>query len=281
LTTEEIERLDSVGLKQEFLGGESWVMFSPTELLKRYLRDAFNREGVPATPQNLRTWDTERNNLARNVLCILKAASSGRYTLTDASPLFDSTSAAVTQLHDEFAAYVDAEVLRQCSEAMAGMKHSGDEETPSLLSRIRARFGEAPPALNTLHAFAQDEDIFSPTIKNLDRTIAEAQTSIANRVLRSRPQLLDQLVELVSSRANSEEQDPEDDDDLEDMDQDQNFGRAAESKKKQAVELLLRAVRRLAVDAAEGPRTSRGLTGQVLALVDNQSPWPLDLTQLL
>lgn len=35
--------------------GKSWVMFTPTELLKQYLKEAFAREGIPAPDQNIRT----------------------------------------------------------------------------------------------------------------------------------------------------------------------------------------------------------------------------------
>ena len=50
-----------------FARPDSWGMYSPGELLKQYLGDAFNREGVPDAG-NVRTWEKERHDLARNVL---------------------------------------------------------------------------------------------------------------------------------------------------------------------------------------------------------------------
>ena len=34
----------------------SWLMFTPSELLKQYLKEAFNREQVPASDAHIRTW---------------------------------------------------------------------------------------------------------------------------------------------------------------------------------------------------------------------------------
>jgi len=33
-----------------------WVMFTPTELLKLYVKEAFNREGIPAPDDRISTW---------------------------------------------------------------------------------------------------------------------------------------------------------------------------------------------------------------------------------
>lgn len=56
---------------------ESWLMFTPTELLKQYLKEAFAREGVPASDLRIRTWHEFRRELARNTYGILKTASGG------------------------------------------------------------------------------------------------------------------------------------------------------------------------------------------------------------
>ena len=55
---------------------QSWIMFTPTELLKLYVKEAFNREGVPAPDERISTWATFRYNLARNNFHILHTANS-------------------------------------------------------------------------------------------------------------------------------------------------------------------------------------------------------------
>jgi hypothetical protein len=80
-----------------FFRQDSWAMFSPTELLKLYLRDAFNREGVPAAETtNLRTWERERLDLGRNVLNILRATDSGTFQLDqEVNSLTESSSKSI------------------------------------------------------------------------------------------------------------------------------------------------------------------------------------------
>jgi hypothetical protein len=66
-----------VGAEQQLPHERSWLMFTPTELLKQYLKEAFAREGVPAPDQNIRTWDDHRRELCRQTFGILKTATGG------------------------------------------------------------------------------------------------------------------------------------------------------------------------------------------------------------
>ena len=59
----------------------NWLMFTPSELLKHYLKEAFSREQVPASNEHIKTWDAYRHDLARNSLGILKTPNGGKFTL--------------------------------------------------------------------------------------------------------------------------------------------------------------------------------------------------------
>tara|TARA_R110001583_G_scaffold195537_1_gene375639 strand:- start:3453 stop:6119 length:2667 start_codon:yes stop_codon:yes gene_type:complete len=59
----------------------NWLMFTPSELLKHYLKEAFSRAQVPASDTHIRTWFSYRNDIARNTLGILRTANSGKFTL--------------------------------------------------------------------------------------------------------------------------------------------------------------------------------------------------------
>ncbi|MDP2126632.1 MAG: ATP-binding domain-containing protein [Pseudohongiella sp.] len=60
---------------------QSWLMFTPSELLKHYLKEAFNREQVPASDKHIRTWASFRNDESRNKLGILRTVNGGKFTL--------------------------------------------------------------------------------------------------------------------------------------------------------------------------------------------------------
>ncbi len=49
----------------------NWTMFTPTDLLVAYLKDAANREEVINKSENIKTWKNYSYNLARNILPIL------------------------------------------------------------------------------------------------------------------------------------------------------------------------------------------------------------------
>lgn len=58
--------VETVSSVQGIAHANSWLMFTPTELLKQYLKEAFAREGVPASDLRIRTWHDYRRELARN-----------------------------------------------------------------------------------------------------------------------------------------------------------------------------------------------------------------------
>jgi len=77
LDEDEQRVVQEVAVAQGLSHERSWLMFTPTELLKQYLKEAFNRELVPASDQNLRTWDDHRRELCRQTFGILRTATGG------------------------------------------------------------------------------------------------------------------------------------------------------------------------------------------------------------
>lgn len=69
--------VESVGTANGSTHADSWLMFTPTELLKQYLKEAFAREGVPASDLRIRTWSDYRRELARNVFGVLRTPAGG------------------------------------------------------------------------------------------------------------------------------------------------------------------------------------------------------------
>ena len=56
---------------------DSWMMFTPTDLLKVYLKEAFAREHIAAPDQKISTWSRFRLDLARNHFRILRTPNGG------------------------------------------------------------------------------------------------------------------------------------------------------------------------------------------------------------
>ena len=63
----------------------SWVMFTPTDLLRQYVKEAFALEGIDIE-HCISTWVNHRNDLARNRFNILRTgASSAAFILKEAA----------------------------------------------------------------------------------------------------------------------------------------------------------------------------------------------------
>lgn len=94
LDEDEQRVVHEVAMAQGLSHERSWLMFTPTELLKQYLKEAFNRELVPASDQNLRTWDDHRRELCRQTFGILKTATGGGVFIQkpDLSSLLETTA---------------------------------------------------------------------------------------------------------------------------------------------------------------------------------------------
>ena len=65
---------------------QNWIMFTPTELLRLYVKEAFNREGIPAPDDRIVTWMDFRDDLARSEFGILRSATSrSSFVMKDAA----------------------------------------------------------------------------------------------------------------------------------------------------------------------------------------------------
>lgn len=84
LDEDERKLLKIVGAGKDTHHLTSWLMFTPNELLRQYLKEAFAREGVPASDQRIKTWNEMRRELGRSAFGVLKTATgSGTYVLKD------------------------------------------------------------------------------------------------------------------------------------------------------------------------------------------------------
>jgi len=98
----------------------NWLMFTPSELLKHYLKEAFNREQVPASDARIKTWVAYRNDIARNTLGILRTANGGKYTLkSDMENLADAVIVDPRAWYEAFREFHDHRLKIQLKDGAA------------------------------------------------------------------------------------------------------------------------------------------------------------------
>lgn len=98
----------------------NWLMFTPSDLLKHYLKEAFNREQVPASDARIKTWLAYRTDIARNTLGILRTANGGKYTFKpDMANLATSVETDPRAWYQAFANFHDQRLKTQLKDGAA------------------------------------------------------------------------------------------------------------------------------------------------------------------
>lgn len=275
LTEDEEDLLSATGMRSAFDRADGWVMFSPTELLQLYLRDSFNREQVPAdSARNLRTWERERRDLARNVLHILRSAGEDRgFELDEGSTeaLKDSSSAALSKLYDELTDYAERTLLVRIDRAFAELAKVEDKAIVRAVRRLRDRLGggEAISIREVSLLLDEAQPLLQPELTRLKKETDDQIDSIANRLLRAHAMLLD---EIVSALPNLQSGTSRDDDDEDDEDDDETAQETSRNPRRQALEILLSSLRVRARAYALGRKRLSGRAARLLELVGNRVP---------
>ena len=251
---------------ERFIG--NWAMFSPTELLKEYLGDAFNKEGIPDAG-NVRTWDRERHNLARNVFGILRSGKSGRYQHSDMSIIADAASTSVSALHDDFAAYAEAALVEDCNNALRALLPVATGGIRRLVLALSKSLLPAKKfSFDDLLRFLDGTDGWQAEIKAISAVIATDLNKTVNLLLNKNKELISELARAAPTLRSAA--DDEADEDADEMEQPVAPIGNSESE---CIEMLMAAIRTWSRAVAEGRRIG-GRAGRVIALVGNRMPAP-------
>ena len=274
LGDEERQLVDNLGLDPT-----DWVMYSPTELLKLYLRDAFNKEGVPAGPSNLRTWESERHELGRNVLGIFRGTTGGRYVITtDNEILRDSTSPSLSSLHDEFSGYMIKWVITRCEKALAQIRQLKDPEATVAVERIQGIIRSDSVLLNHVYTLARDRSL-ADEVRRLSQQATEKAHAMVGSHLDS--EKLNALVALLPDLESRPPEVDDEDEDEEDDDLPSASGQTEIERQKRAIDMLRSAVRSQARATAQGTKLSAGSkASRVLECLGDSVPPEQDYAKL-
>jgi hypothetical protein len=268
VVTEDEEDLMSDYIRDNLFRRNGWAMFSPTELLKKYLGEAFNQEGVPDA-DNVRTWEKERHDLARNVFGILRSASSGRFQLESNSGLLvDASSQGIAQLHDNFSSYAETNLLKRLNAALDGLAGSEDEMVDRAISNFRRNLeGRQRLEIRDVLRLFDETEALQSEVKRIGDHVSEDLKKIFNKLLNANRSLLDEIVAALPAIKALEIEEPE-----EEGDETAELAPARSNARLEASNLLLNALRGWARVVADGRRSIGGQSGRVIELVGNRMP---------
>lgn len=230
----------------------SWLMFTPTELLKQYLKEAFAREGVPASDLRIRTWQDYRRELARNAFGVLRTASGGgTFVLKDSLPSL-STEALdrPTQWFDDFNAWQRKAYVQELQEAASMLREATVPEIQNLGERLHNVLAQAGDG--ALASILGSLAVELPKVQALVASLKEASDgkikAALNLQLNRNRAFLDELARFIDGLQQAQTTDADEQDEL-DADEEEDTtaprtGRAA------ALNAYMQAVRAQARSAA-------------------------------
>lgn len=200
--------------------GDSWLMFTPTDLLKQYLKEAFAREGIAAPDQKISTWTRYRLDLARNHFRILRGTSGGgSYVLRDVDPFGPHVLQNQTEWYEDFAAWERNDFWDELAAAASTMSKSKDSAAARL--GVRAENMVRDTARSMLSTALLEMVVLSDETQ----TILDALKASSDNLLRSHlnlqvnrdRQMLNELADFLDNLGSDDDEgdDPESDDEEE------------------------------------------------------------------
>ena len=194
----------------------NWIMFTPTELLKLYVKEAFSREGIPAPDDRILTWTDFREDLSRNEFRILRSGSNrGSYVVREAaSHLKAECASSSVEWFTDFDRWQKSEYWDEMRASAERLSQSTTEEIARVGARLLSIVGEGgevtrPRTFVALMAMAV-------RLRKLVRDLREwfddrIHTELSALVNHDR-RVLDEIANLIEWDSGFEE-DPEDQDD--------------------------------------------------------------------
>jgi hypothetical protein len=271
LEEQERKAIENSLYQSEVEHSRSWIMFTPTELLKLYIKEAFNREGIPAPDERISTWTDYRDDLARNEFSVLRSASRGG--------VFVMRHQAQTIMHDavddpirwfaDFDSYqrrVYWSDLRMSAEILVGAPNVEVAGIGKRLLSVITHAGESPDP-SSFVALARISDDIVPFVDALKEAVEKQMRLALNTQLFKDKTFLEKLARFIETLEAMN-----DDGDDADMDDDDEAPMSL-SGLRAAVDQYGRAVRSLAFARAKKrsiPSSSR--LGRIVEWLDERIP---------
>jgi DNA polymerase III delta prime subunit len=230
----ESRMVESVGVSTGVSHSNSWVMFTPTELLKQYLKEAFSREGVPAPDIRIRTWTDYRRELGRSTFGVLRTASGGgTFVLKEAiETIIPETSDSSITWFDDFEAWQKANFTNDLRQAALGLSENPAPNIEAVGKRLIAILERASSAslTSTFSALVGEVTGIQTLVTGLKEVTDKKIHGALNLQLNRNKGFIDELAKFIDGIQQIPDIDSDDPDDLDAEDEEAatpRTGRAA------------------------------------------------------
>jgi len=267
LTEDEKKRVDKADVTGSVAHADSWLMFTPTELLRQYVKEAFSRERIPASDLRIKTWEEYRREIARNNFKILRSASKRSFVLrTDAQITSNLADDDQKIFYDDFDVWQRQHFLDELSRSALVLRES-QTATASLIGSRIGKFIERTDIHNFADLFiaiARMEDDLRALVDELRKAVDLPLRGALNQRLNRDRSFITKLSESIQKLTVPEDVDQDDAADDEDDDDEISSGSGITL----AVNAYLAALRALARARVTNKKvTAASRNGKVLELI--------------
>ncbi|MER8573478.1 ATP-binding domain-containing protein [Mesorhizobium sp. M1374] len=201
---------------------DSWLMFTPTDLLKQYLKEAFARENIAAPDQKIATWSGFRQRLARNRFRILKASDGGGPFIMKEGETFlqPELLGRQTAWYEDFENWQGGDFWEELRVAAELLEKTAVAEAARLGRTLGTVVAEAPAVslsralLDLIGASADVEGLLTSMKEETDAVLRRSLNLQVNRNHQFLEELAAFLDGLSAADEDAEEQDGEDEEEL-------------------------------------------------------------------
>ena len=258
----EQQLVEAVGASQGLAHANSWLMFTPTELLKQYLKEAFAREGVPASDLRIRTWQDYRRELARNAFGVLRTATGGgTFVLKEGLPsLHDGALDRPIEWFQDFDTWQRNAYVRELTEAASLLQSATSADVQSLGARLQDIVGRsgAGALASTFGSLAAELPKVQTLVTSLKEGSDNKIKSALNLQLNRNRAFLDELARIIDSLQQATATDADDQDDVDgDEEEDATAPRTGRAAALSAYMQAVRAQARAAASKRPVSKSSR------------------------
>jgi len=202
-----------------FFHPNNWLMYTPTELLRQYLKEAFAKEGIASPDERIRTWSEQRRIIGRDVFRVLRSELGGRFILEDEKGnLLDSTSRGLMSLADEFFSFFKVQVVERYEQTFDMLERCEDDEILRIIELMRPVAGGTTTTFDNLFDLFSFHENFREHIQRLDKSTKKEFSDIFNRLYAKKGDILNDLTRFLATL--SPELEEEGDDETEEEDDD-------------------------------------------------------------
>lgn len=239
----------------------SWMMFTPTELLRLYVKEAFLLEGIVSPDTHIKCWDNFRREVARGSLGILRTANSPGFTLKEhLEPLLPETFGNQRKWFEDFDRW-QKDTFWSELEKQAGIIDAADQpQLASIKPRLKRAIGSRA---NFRQLLSLSTDI-AAVASLLGATVKEKIRKAFALALNKDKQLLDRMVAFLKT-LDAPDEAPDEVDEL-DLDEEEQEVRATGNEREAAFDAYEKAARAGSL-AAASKRSVRASSknGQILS----------------